>query len=275
MLKCNGKTFMNLQEAVQWLLNNNALFFLCTEDYAADTEISVEELVNPSPANPKIGSLVLFADGNIAVITGITDDSFIVGSDSINIRAQKAVTNFTIDASQHLIVHYSDGTSDDLGSILSGNVNIDGVLTADEAKILENIEDKDGHLRFVEGTFALNPGSGAVGINVSYAKWSLSGTHLMIVLAGSVENGSVNPWVSTLTAITMPDWIKQKILPIYSDRVDRKVIASFSSDGATEQNITFYLRKTSEQLLYISMGSFTASAERFFRLQFDLLIDDE
>lgn len=126
MLKCNGKTFMNLQEAVQWLLNNNALFFMCNEDYAADTEISLEELVNPSPANPKIGSLVLFADGNIATITGITDDSFIVGSDSINIRLQKSVTNFTIDASQHLIVHYSDGTSDDLGAIFSGNVTIDG-----------------------------------------------------------------------------------------------------------------------------------------------------
>lgn len=129
MLRCNGKTFMNLQEAVQWLLNNNALFFLCTEDYAADTEISLEELVNPSPANPKIGSLVLFADGKISTITGITDDSFTVGSEYTDLKYGREVDEFEIDASQHLIVKYMDGTSQDLGPIFSGNVSISGNLS--------------------------------------------------------------------------------------------------------------------------------------------------
>lgn len=42
----------------------------------------------------------------------------------------KPVTRFEISASQHLIVYYGDGTSQDLGAILQGNVNIDGNLTA-------------------------------------------------------------------------------------------------------------------------------------------------
>lgn len=49
----------------------------------------------------------------------------------------KPVTRFEINASQHLIVYYGDGTSQDLGAILQGNVNIDGNLTA--KSIIENM----------------------------------------------------------------------------------------------------------------------------------------
>ena len=41
-----------------------------------------------------------------------------------------AVSSFSIDGSQHLIVNYQDGTTNDLGAIFNGNVNISGVLTA-------------------------------------------------------------------------------------------------------------------------------------------------
>lgn len=49
----------------------------------------------------------------------------------------KPVTRFEINASQHLIVYYGDGTSQDLGAILQGNVNIDGNFTANS--IIENM----------------------------------------------------------------------------------------------------------------------------------------
>ena len=41
----------------------------------------------------------------------------------------KPVSNFSIDANQHLIVNYGDGTSQDLGAIFNGNVTISGNLT--------------------------------------------------------------------------------------------------------------------------------------------------
>lgn len=49
----------------------------------------------------------------------------------------KPVTSFSINANQHLIVNYGDGTSQDLGAIFSGNVNIDGNLTGNS--IIENM----------------------------------------------------------------------------------------------------------------------------------------
>ena len=49
----------------------------------------------------------------------------------------KPVSSFSIDASQHLIVNYGDGTSQDLGAIFNGNVNIDGNFTANS--IIENM----------------------------------------------------------------------------------------------------------------------------------------
>ena len=48
-----------------------------------------------------------------------------------------AVSGFSINASQHLIVTYQDGTTQDLGAIFNGNVNIAGNFTADS--IIENM----------------------------------------------------------------------------------------------------------------------------------------
>ena len=49
----------------------------------------------------------------------------------------KPVSNFNIDTNQHLIVNYQDGTSQDLGAIFNGNVNIAGNFTANS--IIENM----------------------------------------------------------------------------------------------------------------------------------------
>ena len=167
MLKINGKTFMNIQEAVQWLLDNNALPFQSTANYVANTEIGLGTIVNPSPAKVRIGSLIFFADSKVSTVTGLTENGFIVSdqynnlvddiayvtnvainasghlittlSDGQTIDAGqiKQVSGFSIDGSQHLIVSFNDGTSTDLGAIFSGNVNIAGNLTADS--IIENM----------------------------------------------------------------------------------------------------------------------------------------
>lgn len=167
MLKIEGKTFMNIQEAVQWLLDNNALPFQCTANYQANTEIGLGTIVNPTPAKVRIGSLIFFADSKVSTVVGITDTGFIcsdkynnlvddiayVTGVSINASGHlittlsdgqtidagivKQVSSFSINASQHLIVTYNDGTTADLGAIFNGNVNIAGNLTADS--IIENM----------------------------------------------------------------------------------------------------------------------------------------
>lgn len=169
MLKIEGRTFMNIQEAVQWLLDNNALPFQCTANYQANTEIGLGTIVNPTPAKVRIGSLIFFADSKVSTVVGITDTGFICSdkynnlvddvvyvsnvainagghlivtlSDGTNIDAGliKQVSNFSINASQHLIANYNDGTTTDLGAIFNGNVNIAGNFTADS--IIENMVD--------------------------------------------------------------------------------------------------------------------------------------
>ena len=167
MLKIGEKTFMNLQEAVGWLLENNSIPFQCTANYAANTEIGLGTIVNPTPAKVKIGSLIFFADSKVSTVIGITETGFICSdkynnlvddiayvtgveinasghlittlSDGQTIDAGliKQVTSFSIDASQHLIATYNNGTTSDLGAIFQGNVNISGNLTADS--IIENM----------------------------------------------------------------------------------------------------------------------------------------
>ena len=167
MLQINGKTFMNLQEAVQWLLDNNALPFQSSANYVANTEIGMGTIVNPSPAKVRIGSLIFFADSKVSTVIGLTENGFIVSDqyndlvddivyvsnvalnasghlivtlsngDNIDAGLIKQVTSFSINGSQHLIANYNDGTSTDLGAIFQGNINIAGNFTADS--IIENM----------------------------------------------------------------------------------------------------------------------------------------
>ena len=166
-LNIGNKVFMNLQEAVSWLLENNALPFQSTANYVANTEIAMSTLVNPSPAKVRVGSLIFFADSKVSTVIGVTSNSFIVSDqfnslvddivyvsnvaidasghlictlsngDTIDAGLIKQVSGFSINGSQHLIVTYNDGTTTDLGAIFSGNVNISGNLTADS--IVENM----------------------------------------------------------------------------------------------------------------------------------------
>ena len=53
---------------------------------------------------------------------------------------------------------------------------------------LENIKDDNGKFRFIEGTPIPTT---TTGVTYSYSKWSLSGTHLMIVIVATGVNGTV------------------------------------------------------------------------------------
>lgn len=156
----NGKNLMNLQESVQWLLNNNALPFQCTANYVAGAEIGLGTIVNPSPAKVRVGSLIFFADSKVSTVIAITSNSFICSDEyndlvddivyvsnvqqnasghlivtlsngtDIDAGLIKQVSSFSINGSQHLIVTYNDGSTTDLGAIFTGNLNISGNITA-------------------------------------------------------------------------------------------------------------------------------------------------
>ncbi len=300
MLKIGDKTFLNLQEAVAWLMENNCIPFQCTAPYAANTEIGMGTIVNPSPAKVRIGSIIFFSDSKVSTVTGVTDNGFIVSdkynnlvddvsyitdvklnasghiictlSDGTTIDGGlvKMINGLAINASQHLIASYNDGTSNDLGPIFSGNVNVSGDLTATHAKIFETIEDSNGHKRFIEGvpTEYL-----PTGMTLTYKRWSLCGSHLMVVLAGTIAANTTIYWEGPLAICgDIPQWILDKIIPTVSDFVELKVVKAFNS-SLTTQDLTFYIKKTTQ--LFISMNHVNIDDDRMFRVAFDLLIDNQ
>lgn len=233
-LTINGKVFLNLQEAVAWLLANNALPFQCKVNYVADTEIAKTNIINPSPAEIKIGSLVLFADGKVGTVSGITANGFMVGADStdlsdgvphiididldasnhliftmsegdpIDAGLVKMASSFTINSSQHLIVSYNDGTTNDLGAIFQGNINISGNLTVTGTASVNKIE--IDNYNYETPSRHLNPLwlNGLIEKS-AYIRAVAIGKVLYVVASCVVENDTASP-ITTLASTSLVDF---------------------------------------------------------------------
>ena len=132
-----------------------------------------------------------------------------------------------------------------------------------------NLVDKDGHQRFIEGDINLKDSVSQ--ITKLYGKWSLSGTHLLIVLAFSVTNGTAVS-SQTIAYVNIPEWVLNKLVPLFGNNVDLKTFSAFGSDS-TIQNVNGYI--DIDNGLRIYLASFTASADRSCRIAFDLLIDND
>ena len=156
------------------------------------------------------------------------------------------------------------------GATFTGNVSF-----SDSANLeaFENIVDKDGHKRFIEGNLTPATISGVV---FSYSKWALCGSHLIIVLAGSISGGSTIADNAKLADVPIPQWILDKIYPINGKTVVLESIYFYTNEyNITTHNITLYKRADSELIIYNNTGSYAPSDNKTFRIEFDLLIDNE
>lgn len=276
MLQINGKTFMNLQEAVQWLLDNNALPFQSSANYVANTEIGIGTIVNPSPAKVRIGSLIFFADSKVSTVIGLTENGFIVSDqyndlvddvvyvsnvainasghlivtlsngDNIDAGLIKQVSNFSIDASQHLIANYNDGTSTDLGAIFTGNINISGNITATGSisapaitgdSIIENMSGYSATMLTVAGYSLEKVYIGAV----------KNGNKLTVVFAFNITktDNDLAPVYASYFEMTLPPSVMAQLHPVTisgGQYLDNKVIPAFSSEFAYQQT-NMYITK--------------------------------
>ena len=155
--------------------------------------------------------------------------------------------------------------------------NVDGTeLTT----LMSNIVDSHGNKRFVEGDINLSPDFSNLGITKLYGKWSLSGTHLMIVIAINIPANITTPKNGTICEIQFPNYIKDKLIGLWGNILDVK---NFMVRDAT----AWYLNiktLTDVQSVIFSNGRFiiltsgatiTTEAQSVCRIQFDLLIDSE
>ena len=139
-------------------------------------------------------------------------------------------------------------------------------------KVFEDIKDKDGHLRFVEGNGTPETISG---FTSSYCKWSLSGTHLIFVLAGTFADTTALVNID-LALYQVPEWVYNKIYGVWQTNwIETKKTVLINDDWST-QDATTSIRKGSDNNLIIRfVGSTTMTKDRNFRVQFDLLIDND
>lgn len=139
--------------------------------------------------------------------------------------------------------------------------------------ILDDIVDVNGNNRFIEGD---GVGLELEGLDITYNKWSLSGTHLMFVIAGTIENGTEVADGVNFSTFTLPEWIFDKIYPVWSAYIENKTMVLTASDWSTQTTIITLAKRTNTITIEHHKGStLTLTADRGFRLQFDLLIDNE
>lgn len=158
-------------------------------------------------------------------------------------------------------------------NVLSGkDVKVASLTASAAIDGIEVLIDKNKHLRFLEGNITTIPISG---VTFTYAKWSLSGNHLMIVVAGSVANGTALTGTD-LASIAIPSWIGAKIFPTWDvGYIENKSVPSYANDWSV-QNLPCLLSKISNTELKIYLvGNVTMTDTRGFRITYDLLIDDE
>ena len=134
--------------------------------------------------------------------------------------------------------------------------------------IMENIVDSQGNNRFVEGDVTTEE---IAGVTFTYGRWSLSGTHLMIVLAGTIASNTSITEGYKAELKDLPTWILNKIYPTSYKLITAEEIILW---GAAQTSYQIGLDKDDEKIK-IYFNDVTTTENKYFRVQFDLLIDTE
>lgn len=139
-----------------------------------------------------------------------------------------------------------------------------------DAPTMENIKDLAGHNRFIEGEGRL---IAVEGITNNYNKWSLSGTHFMLVLA-YVTTDSVSVSSATVFAqYSLPTFIIDKIVPVGTSVVDVKNCYLFSGNAYVDSFAVRIAKINATTIQVLGAETKTIATDLAFRIQYDLLID--
>ena len=203
------------------------------------------------------GSEIIVAKGEVRKFIDNTDFILYARTKTSSIEINVSFTQ-RVDANENPIDDYyiADG---------------DATLTfTNEVQIFENIVDKEGHSRFIEGEIEVPT---VTGLTKLYGKWSLSGSHLMFVICGKIDNGT--NFGGYIGIAKLPDWIMNKIRPITSIRVAYETFIAYSEDLTSTQNLNVSMTKDDVNNDIRFYAGLNATADRYFRVAFDLLIDNE
>ena len=220
---------------------------------------------------------------------GKTDEELEVSAFALIKNSNASLTYEIITNKLMIEVVFEEKTDDDGNKyydiktakyLYNNDVIVEGDLTVTgDAKLFENIVDAQGHKRFIEGNVEKGEDISA-DITLTYGKYSLSGTHLMIVclLHNQSENDITIGSYKKIFTCALPEWIYNKIYALAgSATVASKKISTFNqSTVVIEKNTyTFYINKVSPLIIGSSPNNFVLESGDFVRIQFDLLIENE
>ena len=134
---------------------------------------------------------------------------------------------------------------------------------------LDDIVDSRGNKRFIEGN---GTPATVTGFTPTYCKWSLSGTHLMCVLAGSLKNTTAFPANTSIVTFELPEYILNKIYPVWDNNIAFVDINTIYGGGTT---LTYkvLLKKNNNSIYLENFSSISIVNDSNFRVRIDLLID--
>ena len=140
---------------------------------------------------------------------------------------------------------------------------------------MNNILDSDGNPRFIGGSITKSE-SFTGDITIEYAKWTLSGSHLMLVFM-FIVNEDVTISGNYLADITIPDWLGAKIYPMNNTNhvaVKDSVYGYQANNLQQSTNPTRpYLFKLNNTKLYFMLEQGDLETGKTYRIQFDLVIE--
>ena len=139
---------------------------------------------------------------------------------------------------------------------------------ATEKKDITTLVDSAGHDRFIEGDITCEE---ITGVTQTYGKWSLSCSHLLIVIGYYIADATTTS-AGILAKINVPQWILDKIIPTYATTIYASVFSGYNDAGTTVQSLTHVLKKESSGL-QVNVAGITTTDKRNYRIAFDLLID--
>ena len=146
-------------------------------------------------------------------------------------------------------------------------------LAKSTQKDIATLVDAEGHPRFIEGD---GENTEITGITYNYTKWSLSGSHLMIVLDVMIAASTSLATNDFDTLFEVPQWIYDKLYPAISSYLDAKNFdTSYNGYGLSGTQIGFYIYKDNGKLRLRNISYTASSADEHCRVVFDFLIDNE
>lgn len=195
--------------------------------------------------------------GKAIQLTGITINS--VEKADAFVIAKVDNSNFVIDVYGYTLAIDSD----------------DLVTSAKQTYLMEDIVDANGNKRFVEGDITMET---IDGVTSTYSKWSLSGSHLMIVLGFTYNQDIVSD--ADLAKLNLPSWIADKIYTLGEGTGVVTLTKEYvrRPQGTTpyaEYQIALLKLAADDIRVRTTEAQDAESSYCLARLQIDLLIDNE